>query len=156
MALQSSSSVSAGQQKSAHALSKAATALHFVLLGSSVGTARQMAWPGRQRQLVACGGGTCRFWQSKGHQLSLTFEGRMSTLLMIMIMTAAGMLRSVQQDLVQLCAVVGLCNYKVLLLYLSIFFCATLYCCIWYSITCIWWQTATCYFADWRCTVVIL
>lgn len=46
----------------------------------------------------------------------------MSTLLMIMIMTAAGMLRSVQQDLVQLCAVVGLCNYKVLLLYLSIFF----------------------------------
>lgn len=53
----------------------------------------------------------------------------MSTLLMIMIMTAAGMLRSIQQDLVQLCAVVGLCNYEVFLLYLSIF-CATLYYCI--------------------------
>lgn len=54
----------------------------------------------------------------------------MSTLLMITIMTAAGMLRSVQQDLVQLCAVVGLRNYEVFFTILELFFCATLYYCI--------------------------
>lgn len=46
----------------------------------------------------------------------------MSTLLMITIMTAAGMLRSVQQDLVQLCAVVGLRNYEVFFTILELFF----------------------------------
>lgn len=86
--VQSRHSVSAGKQTSGFSVSTARMGLQLCWQSLSVSMTRPTV--SVPRMAGSCGGGAYRLWQSNGHQLSLAFEGRMSTLLMIM--RAVGML----------------------------------------------------------------